>query len=64
MASKHNMVSVNIYHVIAIVAHDCFMVGDTYGKYPTWADADRACTSHNALYVREYGVVCEVVNMR
>lgn len=64
VASKHDMVSVNIYHVIAIVAHDDMDVGDTYSKYPTFAEADRACVAHNSLYLRTHGVVCEVVNMR
>jgi hypothetical protein len=64
IGSKHDMTSINIYHVIAIVAHDGIEPGDVYAKYPTWVDADRACTSHNARYVRTHGVVCEVVNMR
>ena len=64
VGSRHDMATINIYHVIAIVAHDGMDIGWTYGKYPTWVDADRACTSHNAMYLRTHGIVCEVVNMR
>lgn len=60
IGSRHDMVAINIYHVIAIVAHDSMDIGDTVAKCPTFADADRVCVAHN----RTHGPVCDVVDMR
>ncbi len=48
------------YKVVATVEHDCYDAGDIITRHETWADADRACTGHNSLYVRDVGLVCKV----
>ena len=46
--------------VIATQDHDCYLKGDTIGRYYSWSDADKAATRHNALYLMKLGLACNV----
>ena len=47
--------------IIATKNHDCYIIGDTIATYSDYSEADKAATRHNALYLYEFGIVCEVI---
>ena len=47
--------------VIATANHDCYTIGDTIATYADYSDADKAATRHNASYLYELGIVCDVI---
>lgn len=49
-----------VYAVIAIQDHDCYEIDDIIAKsFESYAEADKFCTGHNSLYVKEIGIVSE-----
>ena len=48
------------HQVVAVIEHDCYEAGDIVSRHGTWAEADRACVRHNALYIKNTGLVCKV----